>query len=112
MPVWGALRTNAPAGGTKKRGWLMPAPVTVFTVAKSLPFTLRATLKWPLFCAVAVVQARRTAAPSAVLAVKVLNPTSSGAALSSKTLGRIACGGLPLFSALSMNVVEFRLVLL
>ena len=90
----------------------MPAPVTVSTVAKSLPFTLRATLKWPLFCAVAVVQARRTAAPSAVLAVKVLNPTSSGAALSSKTLGRIACGGLPLFSALSMNVVEFRLVLL
>ena len=88
----------------------MPAPVTVFTVAKSLPFTLRATLKWPLFCA--VVQTRRTAAPSAVLAVKVLNPTSSGAALSSKTLGRIACGGLPLFSALSMNVVEFRLVLL
>ena len=89
----------------------MPAPVTVFTVAKSLPFTLRATLKWPLFRAVAVVQVRRTAAPSAVLAVKVLNPTSSGAALS-KTLGRIACGRLPLFSALSMNVVEFRLVLL
>ena len=73
----------------------MPVPVTVSTVVKSLPSTLRATLKWSLFCAVAVVQTRCTAAPSAVLAVKVLNPTGSGAAPGSKTPGRMACGGLP-----------------
>ena len=88
----------------------MPVPVTDFTMVKSLSSTLRIPLRWSLFCAVAVVQAQRTAAPSAVLAVTMFNPTGSGAAPSSKTPGRMACSELPYLSALLMNVVEFSVI--
>ena len=83
---------------------LIPDPVTVSTVVKSLPSTLHATLKWSLFCAVAVVQTRCTAAPSAVLTVKVLNPTGSGAASGSKTPGRMGLRWAPIV----LSVVDER----
>lgn len=89
----------------------MPVPVTDFTMVKSLSSTLRIPLRWSLFCAVAVVQAQRTAAPSAVLAVTMFNPTGSGAAPSSKTPGIMTCNELPYLPALSMNVIEFSVIL-